>query len=82
MKFIPAKLAGVWLIDLELREDNRGFFARTYCEDEFRAHGLNTNWPQCNLTLTLRRGTLRRHIMECEAPRAHALGASASHGPK
>lgn len=59
MKFIPARLAGVWLIDLELRQDSRGFFARTYCEEEFRAHGLNTRWPQCNLTLTLQRGTIR-----------------------
>lgn len=59
MKFTPAKLPGVWTIDLELREDSRGFFARTYCENEFREHGLSTRWPQCNLTLTSRRGTIR-----------------------
>lgn len=59
MKFSAAKIPGVWLIDLELRVDERGFFARTFCENEFSAHGLNTKWPQCNLTLTKNRGMLR-----------------------
>ena len=59
MKFSPTTLAGLWLIELELREDERGFLARTYCDREFSAQGLNTHWPQCNLTLTRRRGFLR-----------------------
>lgn len=59
MKFSPTTLSGVWLIALDLREDERGFFARTYCENEFAQHGLNTRWPQCNLTLTKKRGTIR-----------------------
>lgn len=59
MKFVPTKLAGPWLMELERLEDERGFFARTYCEREFAAHGLNTRWPQCNLTRTLRRGMIR-----------------------
>lgn len=59
MTFSPAKLEGVRVIDLELREDERGFLARTYCDREFSAHGLNTHWPQCNLTLTRQRGFLR-----------------------
>jgi dTDP-4-dehydrorhamnose 3,5-epimerase len=59
MKFSKTILPGVWLIDLELREDERGFLARTYCDNEFAQHGLNTRWPQCNLTLTKRRGTIR-----------------------
>jgi len=49
----------VWLVELELREDPRGFLARTYCEQEFAAHGLGTRWPQCNLTLTRERGMIR-----------------------
>jgi len=57
--FTPTKLSGVWLIELELSEDERGFFARTFCEHEFAAHGLNTRWPQCNVTRTLRRGMIR-----------------------
>jgi dTDP-4-dehydrorhamnose 3,5-epimerase len=59
MKFSRTSLAGLWLIDLELREDERGFFARTFCENEFAGHGLNTRWPQCNLTLTKKRGAIR-----------------------
>jgi len=59
MKFSPTSLPGVWLIELELREDPRGFLARTYCDREFSAQGLNIQWPQCNLTLTRERGTIR-----------------------
>lgn len=59
MTFAPAKIPGVWVIHLELKEDTRGFFARTWCEREFGAHGLNTHWPQGNLTRTLRRGMIR-----------------------
>ncbi len=59
MKFTTTTLPGVWLIDLELRADERGFLARTYCEQEFGTQGLNTHWPQCNLTLTKTRGMIR-----------------------
>src|SRR6266566_591115 len=59
MKFSTTTLPGVYLIELELKEDERGFLARTFCENEFAAHGLNTRWPQCNLTLTKKRGMLR-----------------------
>lgn len=47
------------MIELEPRVDERGFLARTYCEQEFGARGLNTHWPQCNLTLTKKRGFIR-----------------------
>ena len=66
MKFSPTTLPGVWRIELELAEDERGFFARTYCENEFTAHGLNTRWPQCNLTRTLKRGMLRGMHFQAE----------------
>ena len=59
MKFFTTTLPGVWRLELELREDDRGFLARTYCENEFSARGLNTRWPQTNLTLTKKRGMLR-----------------------
>ena len=59
MRFSTTSLPGVWLIDLELHSDERGFLGRTYCEQEFHERGLNTHWPQCNLTLTKKRGTLR-----------------------
>jgi dTDP-4-dehydrorhamnose 3,5-epimerase len=66
VKFSPTKLAGLWLIELELREDERGFLARTYCDREFAAHGLNTRWPQCNLTLTRQRGMIRGMHFQAE----------------
>jgi dTDP-4-dehydrorhamnose 3,5-epimerase len=59
MTFSPTSLAGIWFIKLDLREDERGFLARTYCAQEFGAHGLNTIWPQCNLSLTKQRGMIR-----------------------
>jgi len=59
MKFLPTSLSDVWLIELEPRTDERGFLARTFCEREFSGCGLNTRWPQVNLTRTLRRGMIR-----------------------
>ena len=59
MRFHATTLAGLWLIEIEPRGDERGFLARTYCEREFAAAGLNTRWPQCNLTLTRQRGAVR-----------------------
>lgn len=66
MKFDRTTLEGVWVLELELREDERGFLARTYCEQEFAAHGLNTRWPQCNLTLTKQRGMVRGMHFQAE----------------
>jgi dTDP-4-dehydrorhamnose 3,5-epimerase len=66
MKFSPTTLAGLWLVELELREDERGFLARTYCENEFAARGLNTRWPQCNLTLTKQRAMIRGMHFQAE----------------
>lgn len=59
MQFHSTTLPGVWMIELEPREDERGFLARTYCEEEFGNRGLGVRWPQCNLTLTRRRGMVR-----------------------
>lgn len=59
MIFSPAKLAGAWLIDIERRGDERGFFARTMCRDEFAAHGLSSEFVQQNLSVSARAGTLR-----------------------
>ena len=66
MKFAKTTLPGVWLIELEPREDERGFLARTYCETEFADHGLNVRWPQCNLTLTKNRGMIRGMHFQAE----------------
>ena len=59
MKFEETAIPGVWVLDLERREDPRGFFARTFCEQEFAEHGLLTRFVQCNLSSNRKRGTLR-----------------------
>jgi dTDP-4-dehydrorhamnose 3,5-epimerase len=66
MIFSHTSLPGLWLIELELREDERGFLARTFCEHEFAQRGLNTRWPQCNLTLTKQRGAIRGMHFQAE----------------
>ena len=59
MIFIEAPLPGVHVIDIERNEDERGFFARSWCRDEFETRGLNGNAAQCNISFNRRRGTLR-----------------------
>ena len=59
MIFIDTKLQGACLIELEPHADERGLFARTWCEEEASAHGLNVGVVQCNLSYNERRGTLR-----------------------
>lgn len=59
MVFTELELAGVFLIELERQEDQRGFFARSWCQEEFLAHGLNPRLVQCNVSWNERRGTLR-----------------------
>jgi dTDP-4-dehydrorhamnose 3,5-epimerase len=59
MKFSPTKLPGVWIVDLEKHEDERGFFARTWCRREFEEHSLNPNLVQCSVSFNRKKGTLR-----------------------
>src|SRR5579883_222375 len=59
MRFTPTALPGVFVIEVEPKGDDRGLFARTYCREEFAAHGLCTNWMQCNVSFNTRVGTLR-----------------------
>jgi dTDP-4-dehydrorhamnose 3,5-epimerase len=59
MKFRPLPLAGAHLIDLEKRGDDRGFFARFFCETEFSQQGLAARFIQINTSLTGKKGTLR-----------------------
>jgi dTDP-4-dehydrorhamnose 3,5-epimerase len=59
MIFRETKLPGVFEIDLEFKIDERGFFARTWCQREFAAHGLNTSLVQCSISFSERKGTLR-----------------------
>ena len=59
MRFTETALQGVFLIDLERHVDERGFFARLFCEREFEAHGLNASVAQAAVAFNERRGTLR-----------------------
>ena len=59
MIFTPLELDGAYLVELDAREDERGFFARAWCREEFQAHGLNSAVVQCNLAFSRERGTLR-----------------------
>ena len=59
MRFIATPLAGVTIVELEPREDERGFFARVFDANEFADHGLNPRVVQANLSHNRRRGTLR-----------------------
>ena len=59
MKFIETKLAGAYIIELDLIKDTRGFFARSWCQEEFAKHGLNPNLVQCNISFNHQKGTLR-----------------------
>lgn len=59
MIITETKLKGAYIIDIERREDTRGFFARAFCQREFRAHGLNPVIAQANIASNFRRGTLR-----------------------
>jgi len=59
MKFHPTPLSGAYLIEPERRGDDRGFFARLYCEREFSDAGLVSHFVQANNALSEKRGTLR-----------------------
>ena len=59
MLFKETKVKGAFVIELEKREDERGFFARTWCKNEFEAHNLNPHFVQANMSSNPRRGTLR-----------------------
>jgi dTDP-4-dehydrorhamnose 3,5-epimerase len=57
--FTETRLKGAFVIDLERREDTRGFFARAFCQNEFKAHGLKPVIAQANIASNFRKGTLR-----------------------
>jgi len=59
MIFTKTPLEGAFTIELEKREDDRGFFARTFCAHEFEEHGLETKIVQTNMSRTLKKGTIR-----------------------
>jgi dTDP-4-dehydrorhamnose 3,5-epimerase len=59
MKFYETKLQGVFEIHLEPYLDERGFFARSWCQQAFASHSLHTKVVQCSVSFNVRKGTLR-----------------------
>jgi dTDP-4-dehydrorhamnose 3,5-epimerase len=71
MKFTETKLKGAYVIELEQKMDERGFFARSFCQQEFSAQGLKTSIAQCNVSFNEKKGTLRGMHFQM-APKAEA----------
>ncbi len=71
MRFLSLRPEGAYLVELEPLEDERGAFARSFCRDEFAAHGLATSFVQHNVSRNLRAGTLRGLHYQC-APHGEA----------
>jgi len=71
MKLINLPLRGAHLIELEPVSDERGFFARTWCAEDFQQMGLNSKLAQCSISSNTRRGTLRGMHYQA-APHAEA----------
>lgn len=59
MRFLETNVKDCYVLELEAREDDRGFFARLFCEEEFRKHGLDPTIAQINTGLSLLAGTIR-----------------------
>jgi len=57
--FTASLIPGAWIIDLDPRVDDRGFFARNWCQHEFEKKGINAQLAQCNVSVNKQRGTLR-----------------------
>jgi len=59
MIFVETQLKGVFIVELERKKDDRGFFARTWCQQEFERHGLDPRLVQCSISYNKKKGTMR-----------------------
>jgi len=66
MLFTPTKLKDAYIVEPKKLADERGFFARSWCEKEFRDRGLNPNLVQCNISFNKHQGTLRGMHLQIE----------------
>ena len=74
MLFSETELKGSHIIEIEKMEDNRGFFARAWCQREFEKHGLTARILQVNISFNKEKGTLRgMHYQMCAAPAAQYM---------
>jgi dTDP-4-dehydrorhamnose 3,5-epimerase len=79
MKFSETKVKGAYLVELDRREDHRGFFARSWCAREFEAQGLNPRVVQINVGFTAKRAGLRGLHYQLP-PHAEAKTVRCTHG--
>jgi dTDP-4-dehydrorhamnose 3,5-epimerase len=78
VRLTPTPLAGAVLVQLEPRADDRGFFARSFCRQEFAAAGLEPAVEQCNVSFNHRAGTLRgMHLQVAPATEAKLVRCTA-----
>src|SRR5919108_5719070 len=73
MRITESRLRGAFVIDIERREDERGYFARTFCREEFERAGLTAPVEQCSTSFNRRRGTLRGMHFQLEPAAEHKL---------
>lgn len=79
MIYTPTPLPGAYVIELEAHADERGFFARTFCAQEFARNGLCTAYAQCSISFNARAGTLRGMHFQAR-PHAEAKLVRATQG--
>jgi dTDP-4-dehydrorhamnose 3,5-epimerase len=73
LKFLETSLAGLYVVDIERRKDERGFFARSFCIEEFQANCLERRVAQCNISFNEKEGTLRGLHFQAEPHREAKL---------
>jgi dTDP-4-dehydrorhamnose 3,5-epimerase len=73
MIFTESPLPGAYVVDMERLPDERGFFARSYCADEFSARGLGPELRQCSVSYNARKGTLRGMHYQAAPHEEHKL---------
>jgi dTDP-4-dehydrorhamnose 3,5-epimerase len=73
MIFTESPLPGAYVVDLQRLSDERGFFARSYCAEEFAARGLGPELRQCSVSYNARKGTLRGMHYQCAPHEEHKL---------
>ena len=77
MIFTETRLKGSFIVDIEPGNDDRGFFARTFCQHEFAAHGLKNVFAQANVGFNIRKGTVRgMHFQSAAAPETKFVRAT------
>ena len=79
MKFTQTKIEGVYIVEIEPKEDERGFFARTWCIDAFKEHNIDHELSQCSVSSNKKKGTLRGMHYQAE-PHAESKLVRATKG--